>query len=191
MFLVVGLGNPGPRYASTRHNFGFMAVDALAERLGILIWREKFSGLMSSGRSDVQPITLLKPQTFMNLSGESVQPASAFLHVPPSAILVVHDELDLPFGEFRLKSGGGHGGHNGLRSLIASLATVDFVRLRLGIGRPDASFRGDVADYVLSSFAAPEQAQLGALRGAAAQALEMVMADGVRKAMNVINQKKD
>lgn len=152
--LVVGLGNPEPRYRRTRHNAGQMVVEALAERLG-LRFSSKYAGRFAQGRSAVAPIALLIPTTYMNLSGRSVGPAAGSLHLTPDRVLVVHDELDLPFGEVRGKLGGGHGGHNGLRSIQEGLGSADFPRVRLGIGRPPADFRGDQADWVLTGFAEP------------------------------------
>ncbi len=160
MLLVVGLGNPGSEYADHRHNIGFMTVDHLARQADCTPFRKKFSGVFTRavlGRADAM---LFKPMTYMNLSGSSVQPCAAFFKVEPSAIIVVHDELDLPFGSVRLKKGGGHAGHNGLRSILGRLGTPEFCRVRMGIGRPPASFRGEVADYVLSRFSAEEQDQL-------------------------------
>ncbi|MCU0658021.1 MAG: aminoacyl-tRNA hydrolase [Polyangiaceae bacterium] len=189
MYLVVGLGNPGPRYADTRHNFGFLVVDALAARLGAEPFRDKFSAEVARARSGSEELILLKPQTFMNLSGQSVQPAAAFFKIPVARVLVLHDELDLPFGELRLKQGGGHAGHNGLRSLIERLGSPDFPRLRLGIGRPTASFR-EVADYVLARFEADERASLPALLDRSVDALLDVAAQGPLAAMNRHNARK-
>ncbi|MGO9834233.1 MAG: aminoacyl-tRNA hydrolase [Polyangiaceae bacterium] len=164
MVLVVGLGNPGREHEGNRHNVGFMVVDAMRAAEGWPEFREKFKGLLTrgelrdeTGRCDV---SLLKPQTYMNLSGESVQPAAAFLKVAPARVVVVQDELDLPWKEVRVKVGGGHAGHNGLRSIIQCLGTPDFVRVRLGIGKPPAGFRGTGADWVLSGFDPVERAEL-------------------------------
>lgn len=160
MLLIVGLGNPGREYASHRHNVGFMAVDEIARRASADAFREKFSAQWAKAEIGGEQAILLKPMTFMNLSGQSVQPAAAFFKVAPKDVIVLHDELDLPYGEVRLKFGGGHAGHNGLRSIMGSLGTGDFGRVRLGIGRPPPGFRGEVADYVLSSFDAIERARL-------------------------------
>jgi PTH1 family peptidyl-tRNA hydrolase len=147
--LIVGLGNPGPRYANNRHNVGFMVVDQLARDAGTTVSRAKFKGHYATANVAGQPVALLKPQTFMNLSGQSVSPARTFFNVPNQGIFVIHDEIDLPYGTVKLKVGGGHAGHNGLRSLIAQLGGRDFVRLRVGVGRPA---HGAVADFVLSDF---------------------------------------
>lgn len=191
MVLVVGLGNPGRKYERNRHNVGFMAVERLARSHGLSDFKEKWSGLFAKGELALDgvrhPVTVLEPQTFMNLSGDSVQPAAAFLKVGPPQIVVVHDELDLPWKEVRLKVGGGHAGHNGLRSLIARLGSPEFVRVRVGVGRPPAGFRGDVADYVLADFDGMESAELGDVLDRACAAVEKVVALGPAKAMNAVN----
>jgi PTH1 family peptidyl-tRNA hydrolase len=187
MLLVVGLGNPGRQYEETRHNVGFAVADALARAAGADAWREKFSALVTRGRLGATDVALLKPQTFMNLSGQSVQPAAAFFKVPAASLLVVHDELDLPFGELRLKQGGGHAGHNGLRSIIERMGTPDFGRLRVGIGRPPPGFKGDVAAYVLSRFDSAERATVNDVCASAVAALEAVASAGFAAAMNRIN----
>lgn len=193
MFLVVGLGNPGKKYERNRHNVGFMVVDHLARTHGMADFKEKFSGVWTKGDISVgstrYPVALLKPATFMNLSGDCVQPAAAFLKVEPKAILVVHDELDLPWRDVRLKLGGGHAGHNGLRSLIDRLGTPDFVRVRVGVGRPPPGFKGDVADYVLQSFDAMETVELPEVIDRACAAVEAVVAKGPQAAMNALNAK--
>ena len=186
MFLVVGLGNPGKKYERNRHNVGFMVVERLRSSLGLPDFREKFSGLFTKGDA----LALLEPQTFMNLSGDSVQPAAAFLKVAPSNVVVVHDELDLPWKDVRLKVGGGPAGHNGLRSIIGRLGTPDFARVRVGVGRPPPSFKGDVADYVLANFDSLEQSELPDVVDRAAGAVERILKDGVAAAMNALNTRK-
>lgn len=190
MLLVVGLGNPGAKYAQHRHNVGFMVVDALAARLGAEAFRDKFSGLVAKAEAPSAPLVLLKPQTFMNESGRSVQPAAAFFKVPPERVLVVHDELDLPWKTLRLKVGGGHAGHNGLRSLVAHLGTGEFGRLRVGIGRPPPGFRGEVADYVLSSFDGAERAELEDVLKIAVESVLDVASRGLGPAMNQRNTRE-
>jgi len=185
--LLVGLGNPGKKYAETRHNVGFVVLDALAKDQGLEDFRAKFSGLFSKGRVFGRDVGLLKPETFMNLSGDAVQPAMVFHKVAVGDVIVVHDELDLPFGDVRVKVGGGHAGHNGLRSLIARIGSPDFVRVRFGIGRPPPSFGGAVADFVLSGFSADERAALPAAIVAAKGAVERVIRDGAAAAMGVVN----
>ena len=191
MHLVVGLGNPGKKYEKNRHNVGFMVADHLARTHGMPEFASKFSGLWTKGEITVgstrYPVALLKPGTYMNLSGDCVQPAAAFLKVEPANIVVVHDELDLPWKDLRLKVGGGHAGHNGLRSMIARLGVPDFLRVRVGIGRPPPGFAGDVADYVLQSFDAMEKAELPDVVDRASDAVEAILAKGIQAAMNEIN----
>jgi len=151
MLLWVGLGNPEPGMARQRHNIGFMAVDVIARRHGFSPWRQRFKGLCADGMIAGQKILLLKPLTYMNLSGESVQPAAAFFKIEPPAITVFHDELDLVPGKVRVKRGGGAAGHNGLRSMDQRLGSPDYWRVRLGIGHPGDKNR--VTGYVLSDFA--------------------------------------
>jgi PTH1 family peptidyl-tRNA hydrolase len=176
--LVVGLGNPGREHEGNRHNVGFMVVDAMRAAEGWPEWREKFRGLLTRGElrgeTSRRDVSLLKPQTYMNLSGESVQPAAAFLKVAPARIVVVQDELDLPWKEVRVKVGGGHAGHNGLRSIIQCLGTPDFVRVRVGIGKPPPGFRGSGADWVLSGFDPAERAELPDVLRAAESAVRRV-----------------
>jgi PTH1 family peptidyl-tRNA hydrolase len=187
MLLVVGLGNPGPKYAAHRHNVGFMTVDELARRVGADPFRDKFSGQCARASIGGQPAVLLKPMTFMNESGQSVQAAAAFFKVEPADVCVVHDELDLPFGAVRLKLGGGHAGHNGLRSMVTHLGTSEFARVRVGIGRPPPGFRADVADYVLSSFDAAEAAALPPMLTQASDAIVDIARRGLAAAMNARN----
>jgi len=186
VFLVVGLGNPGREYDGTRHNVGFMAVDELRRAEAWPDFKAKFSGLWTRGELGAESVVLLKPQTYMNLSGDSVQAAATFLKVPANDIVVVHDELDLPWREVRLKVGGGHAGHNGIRSLIQHLGP-DFVRLRIGIGKPPPGFRGDGADWVLSRFDAVEAAELAGVLDTALAAVRTVVRDGVSEAMKRVN----
>ncbi len=186
MLMVVGLGNPGPKYAGNRHNVGFMVVDRLASRLGAPDYREKFKGVYAKVAVGAEDVVLLKPMTFMNLSGESVQPAAAFFRVPAERIVVVHDELDLPFGTLRLKVGGGAAGHNGLKSTTQQLGDPGYVRLRFGIGRPRS---GSPVGYVLGDFDAMERAELPDLLDRAADGLESVVRSGVAATMNSFNQR--
>jgi PTH1 family peptidyl-tRNA hydrolase len=187
--LIVGLGNPGKKYQANRHNVGFMALDLLAEGALGFAWKEKFSGVFGRGELSGKSSVLLKPMTFMNLSGDSVQPAMAFTKTPLHEVIVVHDELDVPFGEVRLKVGGGHAGHNGLRSIIERAGAPDFVRVRVGIGRPPPDFRGEVADYVLHDFDASERAELAGVLAKAVDATRQVLTLGVAAAMNAVNAK--
>jgi PTH1 family peptidyl-tRNA hydrolase len=189
LYLVVGLGNPGKKYEKHRHNVGFMTVDRLHDAVGLPAWKEKFSGVFSRGTAFGEDVMLLKPMTFMNLSGDSVQPAAAFVKADPSHVIVVHDELDLPFGDVRLKLGGGHAGHNGLRSIIERLG-ADFLRVRVGVGRPPPGFRGEVADFVLSGFDPVESASIPDIVSRALDAVRLVCEKGFSQAQNVVNTKK-
>lgn len=154
MHLLVGLGNPGTQYESTRHNIGWMVLDAIHAAHGFPPWQGKFKGQVSRHKVAGHDVVLLKPHTFMNLSGESVQPAAAFFKIPPGHITVLHDELDLPFLALRHKLGGGDAGHNGLKSITRQLATADYHRLRIGIGRP--AHKSEVSGYVLHPFGTAE-----------------------------------
>ena len=187
MTLIVGLGNPGPEYAGTRHNAGFLVVERFAGPSAS--WRRAYHGHFTTIEVGTQRVSLLKPDTFMNRSGESVAEARTVLGVPAEAVLIVHDELDLPFGQVRLKQGGGHAGHNGLKSVAATLGTGDFCRLRVGIGRPGAEFSGAIADYVLSGFAAEELTLLPDVLDEGSQALGLAIRLGLAAAMNQVNRR--
>jgi PTH1 family peptidyl-tRNA hydrolase len=190
MLLIAGLGNPGPRYQATRHNVGFRVIDELARQCGVpaSAFKERFHGEVASARLGNADLLLLRPQTFMNESGRSVQAACTFYKIKPSELIVAHDELDVPFSEVRLKQGGGDGGNRGIRSVSAALGP-DYVRIRLGIGRPPPDFRGDVADFVLQAFASAELATVDQMVTRAAEAVSLVTALGLEKAMNRINQR--
>jgi peptidyl-tRNA hydrolase, PTH1 family len=190
MLLIAGLGNPGPRYQATRHNIGFRVIDELARQCGLpaSAFREKFHGELASARLGDEELLLLKPQTFMNDSGRSVQAACTFYKIKPSELIVAHDELDLPFADVRLKKGGGDGGNRGIRSVSGALGP-DYVRIRLGIGRPPPDFRGDPADFVLQSFPLAEQAIVEQMISRATEAVSLVTSLGLEKAMNRINQR--
>ena len=184
--LVVGLGNPGREYAATRHNIGFMVADELAQRHGGS-WRSKFSGEVADVRLDGARLALLKPQTFMNESGRSVSAAVRFYKVEPEAVLAVHDEVDLELGRMQLRLGGGLAGHNGLRSLTQHLKTPEFLRLRIGVGRPERGDPRPVADWVLSPFDA--SVDVGSLVTRAADAVEVLVRDGVDGAQQRFNER--
>ena len=185
--LIVGLGNPGRQYKNTRHNIGFLVIDSLASELGIECTKTKFNAEYGQGTlGSAHPVTLLKPQTFMNLSGKSVAPCARFFQIPAQRIIVIHDELDLAYGTIRVKSGGGHAGHNGLRSIIEMLGSREFMRLRIGIGRPQ---KGSVSEYVLSNFNQDEVPWLEDLRRLATQDLSLVIKEGIRSAMNQIHSR--
>ncbi|MCC6830194.1 MAG: aminoacyl-tRNA hydrolase [Thermoleophilia bacterium] len=182
MRLVVGLGNPGGRYAATRHNAGQMVVEELALRLGVTRFGEKYAGRWAETRGPGGPLALLVPTTFMNDSGRSVGPAAGSLRITPGQVLVVHDEIDLPFGVVRGKCGGGHGGHNGLRSIDQGLGSRDYARVRVGVGRPGPEFRGDDAAWVLQAFTEPRDEVL-ALLGAALRMVETALESGIDAAI--------
>jgi len=182
--LVAGLGNPGREYQRNRHNVGHMVVDELARRHDGA-WRAKFSGQLAEIRIDGHKVALLKPETFMNDSGRSVKAAAQFFKLEPDAILVVHDEIDLEPGRLQARRGGGLAGHNGLRSIAAHLKTPDFLRLRVGVGRPGRGDPRKPADYVLSNFTADEDAD--ALVARAADAVEKLDADGLGRAQAEFN----
>ena len=183
--LIVGLGNPGPEYAETRHNIGFMVVTRAAERAGISIKRKAHQGVLGVGRWGAEEVAFLLPQTYMNRSGASVSSACQSLGVSPGDLIVVHDEIDLPFGSMRVKVGGGHGGHNGLRSIGGVLDNTGYVRLRMGVGRPPAG--GDVSRYVLNRFASAERSELTGWIDTAVDALEVLLDNGPQEAMNRYN----
>jgi peptidyl-tRNA hydrolase, PTH1 family len=184
-WLVVGLGNPGKEYAGNRHNVGFMVADLLASRVGAKFGRSKRSHAeVAEGRLGFggPKLILVKPLTFMNLSGAPVVQLAQFFKVPAENVVAVHDELDVPFGQVRAKRGGGEGGHNGLRSMSKSLATKEYARVRFGIGRPPG--RQDPADYVLSDFGSAERKELDFLVDRAADVVEAVVLEGVEWAQN-------
>jgi PTH1 family peptidyl-tRNA hydrolase len=184
-YLVVGLGNPGPRYATTRHNAGFLVVDLLAERLGGRFKAHKGRADMLEGRLAGAPVVLAEPRSYMNESGGPVVALARFFKVPVERIVVVHDELDLPFGALRLKRGGGDGGHNGLRSVSSALGSKEYLRVRFGIGRPPG--RQDPADFVLREFAAAEHKELAFHVDRAADAVEALLANGLEAAQNTFH----
>ncbi len=178
MKLIVGLGNPGAKYAGNRHNIGFMAVDRIATDHGFPPWKRGFQGLVSEGKLGAVKVVLLKPETFMNLSGQSVGEAARFYKLTPAEITVLHDELDLAPGKARVKQGGGHAGHNGLRSIHAHIGEA-YVRVRLGIGHP--GHKDAVAGYVLHDFAKADQDWLDdLLRGISDGAVALAEGDGAR-----------
>lgn len=182
-FLLIGLGNPGKPYAANRHNIGFIAADAIAERYGFSAWAKKFQGQMAEGSIGGQKIFLLKPHTYMNLSGESAAQAARFYKIPLTRIIALHDELDLPPGKLRVKRGGGAGGHNGLKSLDAHLG-VDYLRVRIGIGHPGD--KDQVSDYVLSDFTKAEKAAAADMAQAIAQYVNLLLEGHEPEFMNKI-----
>jgi len=187
MKILVGLGNPGRKYERTRHNAGFMAIDELARGLRIDVAQEKHHALIARTRIGSVELYLAKPQTYMNESGKAVAAILRAAYSSVQDLVVVHDELDLPLGAVRVKVGGGHGGHNGLRSLIEHLGSPDFVRIRIGVGRPDPG--RDTADYVLSPFLAEEREAATQAVLKAAEAAQAVIGEGPTRAMNLFNPK--
>ena len=185
-WLVVGLGNPGLNYARTRHNVGFRAVDALAEKLGVKIDRARFRGLTAQASAGGEKLLLLKPQTFMNLSGEAVGEAARFYKLPPERVLVISDDVSLPVGKLRIRKGGSAGGHNGLKSIIQHLGTDQFPRIKVGVGqKPHPDY--DMADWVLSKFAGEDLKTITEAIRKAADAVECLIQEGPDKAMNRFN----
>jgi peptidyl-tRNA hydrolase, PTH1 family len=184
--LVVGLGNPGREHSRDRHNVGWMVIDELARRYEGT-FKSKFSGRLSEMRIAGERVALLKPETYMNDSGRSVAAASAFFKVQPETIVVVHDEVDLATGRLQLRAGGGLAGHNGLRSVAAALGSHDFLRVRVGVGRPERGDLRPVADYVLSAFDAADEADAIVTRSS--DAVEAVVADGLESAQQLFNDR--
>ena len=184
--LIVGLGNPGPKYLWTRHNAGFMVIDRLSAISGLSVSRKNFLGLSGEGAYAGSRLILLKPQTFMNLSGRSVAEALRFHKLSLQDLVVIHDDLDVPFGQLKVKEGGGHAGHNGLRSLIQELGGNEFFRLRVGIGRPE---HGDVVNYVLTNFSGDEMQALPAVLDGTVDCLELLLREGVSRAMSQFNNR--
>ncbi|MDQ2839014.1 MAG: aminoacyl-tRNA hydrolase [Actinomycetota bacterium] len=184
-FLIVGLGNPGPRFVGTRHNAGFFVADELAGRVGGSFKAHKGRADIVEGKLAGRSVVLAKPKCYMNESGGPIVAISRFYKVPVERIVLVHDELDLPFGGLRLKRGGGEGGHNGLKSTSSALGSREYARVRFGIGRPPG--RQDPADYVLREFAVAERKELGYFIDRAADATEAIIAKGLEAAQNEFN----
>lgn len=182
--LVAGLGNPGREYATTRHNAGWMVLDELARRQGGS-WRSKFSGQLTEIRLDGARLALVKPETYMNESGRSIAAAARFFKTAADSVLVVHDDVDLEEGRLQARLGGGLGGHNGLRSIAQALGTQEFLRLRVGVGRPGRGDRRSVADYVLASF--EPETDVDALVARSADAVETVVRNGLEAAQQRFN----
>lgn len=186
MKLIVGLGNPGQEYSATRHNVGFMVVDALAAAWKAADWRHKHNALVAEYRTADETILLVKPQTYMNLSGTAVGELARWYKLTPEDVIVVYDDMDLPTGKLRLRMKGGTGGHRGMESLLVHLGQDTFPRVRVGIGRPPAGWQ--VVDYVLSRFTAEEQPLLEDAIARSTAAIECIVSQGVNKAMNRYNK---
>jgi PTH1 family peptidyl-tRNA hydrolase len=185
--LVVGLGNPGPRYAATRHNIGFRVLDRLAAEFAIAVSREKFTAMFGRGRIEDVDVVLAKPLAFMNRSGPSVRSLAEFFRISSQDLLVIHDDIDLDYGRLRIKEKGGHGGHNGVRSMIDAFGGGDFTRLRVGIGRCETG--APVADYVLDQFSREEAAELPGIIERARDAVVTILRKGTKIGMNQFNIK--
>ncbi|MCL6639006.1 MAG: aminoacyl-tRNA hydrolase [Firmicutes bacterium] len=188
MKLIVGLGNPGQEYEKTRHNAGFMVIDRIAADLGIAVDKKLFRALVGQGHAGTEKIVLAKPQTYMNLSGEAAGALMRWFKLSPGDLMVIYDDLDLPPGKVRIRAGGGSGGHKGMQSIIENLATGEFPRFRIGIGRPAEPFM-ETAAYVLGRVAPEEEQTLAAAVELAAQAVVCAVRDGLEKAMNQYNRK--
>src|SRR5580704_10348952 len=184
-WIIAGLGNPGPEYAGNRHNAGYLVVDLLAERMGGKFKAHRTRTEVADGRLAGIPVTLAKPRTYMNTSGGPVAALASFYKVPPERLVVVHDELDIPFGAIRLKLGGGDNGHNGLRSITRSLGTNEYYRVRFGIGRPPG--RMDAATFVLRDFSTTERKELPLLIDRCADAVETLLSKGIAVAQNTFH----
>jgi PTH1 family peptidyl-tRNA hydrolase len=183
--LIVGLGNPGDEYVKTRHNIGFMVADLFADKNRIALNQSKFKAIIGKGKACNEDLIVAKPQTFMNRSGESVSSLLFFYKLNPSDCIVICDDLELPSGKIRIREKGGHGGHNGLRSIIEQSGGNEFVRVRIGIGRPKNE--PQVSDYVLGTFSKFEKPLIDDAIESAAKAVETIIADGVEAAMNIFN----
>lgn len=183
--MIVGLGNPGPAYRHTRHNFGFLVIDELADALTIQVKRLKFKAMIGEGRFGESKVVLAKPLTFMNESGRAVAPLLRFFKLPLTNLLVIHDDLDLPLGTLRLRPTGGTSGQRGMASIIAQLGTQDFPRMRLGIGRPPGQM--DPVDYVLKDFLPSEKELVKIILQTAVEASQAFISEGLAKTMNKYN----
>lgn len=188
MKLIVGLGNPGREYAATRHNAGFLVIDCLAHELGLSVGKKLLRSLTGQGQINGEKVVLAKPQTYMNLSGESVGALLRWYKLTTSDLIVIYDDLDLPPGKLRIRGGGGSGGHKGMQSVIEALGTEDFTRVRIGIGRPRAP-EFDPVDYVLSGFSEEEAGEMKEVLAQAVEAVLCIVRDGVERAMNLYNRR--
>ena len=190
MKLIVGLGNPGQEYKDTRHNLGFSVLELLSERSGIRLSSSKFSAESGQGTLAGERCILMRPQTFMNLSGQAVGPAAHFYKITPEDLIVIHDELDLPTGQIQLKRGGGTGGHNGLKSIVQCLGSNDFIRVRIGTGKPQGpGAKEKVVGFVLGKFSESEKTIMDQTIRQAADAVESILSQGLSKSMNTFNKR--
>jgi peptidyl-tRNA hydrolase, PTH1 family len=187
MYIIAGLGNPGQKYENTRHNMGFKTIDCLAEEFGIDVNRSKFKGLIGEGRIGTEKIILLKPQTYMNLSGQSIREIVDYYKVPDENLIVVYDDFDLPIGSIRIRKSGGPGTHNGMKSVVGELNSRKFPRIRIGIGSSD----GSTIDFVIGKVSKSEQEILAQASKAAADAAADIVRIGIENAMNIHNTKRN
>lgn len=188
MKVIIGLGNPGKKYEDTRHNAGFMAIDKISEKWSIPVQQNKFRALVGEGRLEGEKVLLVKPQTYMNLSGESIAEILKFYKLSPDDLVVIYDDLDLPTGHLRLREKGSAGGHNGIKSMIQHTGTQEFKRIKVGIGRPEPG--RSVSDYVLQAFPASERALIDEAVSLAAEAAAMWTTEPFLKVMNHFNSLK-
>lgn len=186
MYIIAGLGNPGSKYESTRHNMGFKAIDAMASEFGIDVNRAKFKGLIGEGRIGSEKVILLKPQTYMNLSGQSVREIMNFYKIPEENLIVIYDDFDLPIGSIRVRKSGGPGTHNGMKSVVQELGSRKFPRVRVGIGSSD----GSTIQFVIGKVGKDEQQILNEAAEAAASAAADIIRIGIENAMNIHNTRK-
>lgn len=188
MYLIVGLGNPGTKYAGTRHNIGFSAITYLSDRFNIPLNQSKHKAIFGAGYIGGEKVILSMPQTFMNLSGESVRPMADFFKVDPENILIIYDDISLDVGQLRIRKKGSAGGHNGIKSIISHLGTEAFPRIRVGVGeKPDG---WDLADHVLARFPQEQEADVRESLADATDACEKIITESIEAAMNIYNQKK-
>jgi len=186
MYIIAGLGNPGAEYRNTRHNMGYKAVDSLASELGISVTKKKFKGLIGEGRIGSEKVILLKPETYMNLSGQSIREIVNFYKVPMDHLIVIYDDFDLPLGAIRIRKSGGPGTHNGMKSVVSELGSRNFPRIRAGIG----SSGGEAVNFVIGKVSSGEQTVLDETASAAAEAAADIVRNGIDHAMNVHNTGK-
>ncbi|MBQ1274618.1 MAG: aminoacyl-tRNA hydrolase [Cellulosilyticum sp.] len=187
MKLIVGLGNPGMQYAATRHNIGFEVIDSIAETYNISVMKNKYKALIGDGTIGGEKVILMKPQTYMNLSGEAVKACMDFHKISNEDLIVIYDDISLEVGQLRLRKSGSAGGHNGIKNIIAQLGTQEFPRIKFGVGEKPAGW--DLANYVLGRFSEEDMKIIGPRVGDAVKATEMIVRDGVEKAMNNYNNK--
>lgn len=183
MYLIVGLGNPGTQYKGTRHNVGFDILDLISEKYNIVVNRIKFKGVYGEGNIEGEKVILLKPSTFMNLSGESVREAVSFYKINASNIIILHDDISLEVGRLRIRSKGSAGGHNGLKSIILNLSSDEFIRFKIGVGQP----KGELVSHVLGKFSKDERKLIDDVNKATVEAVELVIKQGAALTMNKFN----